>query len=294
MVGGGRSQGGYAFLRGALAERYAGASDAVVERIARRALAGVHPQDVEDWLSSLAQIAPVVLPALAGAVGTVVGGPVGTAVGGALGTAGASAIGAAAAQRSKPRRKPARPAPPRKPPPHAPRQTAVARPRPGALPGATQGPVLAGNPQAATLFATLARPEVLQALAAMAFGAAGASHIEIAGQLVPIEAIVGLLGMLADQAAVQHGATEPIPPGALDRVPGVPEYLLDGEGRARCEVTSAEQRGEVLLQLLAEAAANDSTREAAAEAGVWAPPDFHEALEMYGAMPLGLWREGEP
>ena len=67
----------------------------------------------------------------------------------------------------------------------------------------------ASNTAAVQLLAARLRPEVIQALGAMALGPAGAGAVPVAGTQVPVAAFANMLGALSTQAAAQHGTRAP-------------------------------------------------------------------------------------
>jgi hypothetical protein len=229
---------------------------------------------MEDWLQSLAAAGQALLPVVAGALGTAFGGPVGGAVGGALGTAAAGAIGSAAgpqqgkaragARGKRPRRRAGagarRPAGSSAAPPAPAIPVSPAR-DPGATgpsPVAPAGSAAAGAAPAAQLLGLLTRPEVLQAIAALALGAAGAQQVDVGQTPVPPAAIASLLGVLADQSAAQA-------PSAAGPDHGAPEYLRGAEGAPRVELAFAEDRASALLALFGEAVAAEMDEDGYAE-----------------------------
>ncbi|MBK9035863.1 MAG: hypothetical protein IPL61_32210 [Myxococcales bacterium] len=99
-----------------------------------------------------------------------------------------------------------------------------------------------GNAAAIQLLAAILRPEVIQALGAMALGSSGAASVPVAGTPVPVAAFANMLGTLANQAAAQHHAT--LPPAAV-----APAYSAGA--------TAPRARAEALVALLADAADDD-------------------------------------
>ncbi len=222
----------YELIREALAPEYSDLPPQAVEALLESA--GLSAEDMEFSLKSAAKsvgsfaksAAPAVLPVAGTVIGGAFGGPLGAAAGGALGRAAGGAIGGAGGGRGKPakRRKPGRPGAPPSP------------------------PAATGSPAAAQLLQVLERPELLQALIAMALGQAGRSEIPVGDDPVPATAFANLAGSLAGQAAAEYHALNP-QSGA-----GVPTYLLDDSGEFAVDPSIPEQRAARLLELLNEAA----------------------------------------
>ena len=100
------------------------------------------------------------------------------------------------------------------------------------------------NPAALELLLTVLRPEIVEALVALALGRLGAPAVPVAGVPVPVAAVPNLVQSLAEQAAVAH------PPIAARRVPA---YL--GEAYTRGEdIGSPMVQAESLRALLRESA----------------------------------------
>ena len=123
-----------------------------------------------------------------------------------------------------------------------------------AAPGATPTPAAATAPagasgaNAAALLLAMLRPEVAQALVALAAGAAGARTVPVAGVSVPVGAFANLFQSLAEGAASEHAGS---------RHHGVPEYLAEAAEHG-LDIGSASNRAAVLLALLADAAEDDA------------------------------------
>lgn len=157
------------------------------------------------------QAAPGILHGAA--TGFVAGGPAGAVVGGALGAAGAAG--------SSP---------------------------PGAAPVAASGrpaPPIA-NPAALELLLAVLRPEIVEALMALALGGNGARWVPVAGVPVPVTTAAHLVKSLAEQAAAAH------PARPLTRVP---RYLAEAHARGQ-DLASPAVRAESLRALLRESASD--------------------------------------
>lgn len=229
-------------VRELLAPEYRDLSDEQLEAVLHESFGDVSLEDVEDIWNTLGQVAGAVLPVLGPVLGGVVGGPVGAAVGGALGGAAGKAVGAAAGKPGA-----TKPAPPK-----SPAARSVRPPR-------TPTPAAA-----AQLLALLFRPEVLQALFAMALGPAGRRDVPVEGTPVPPAAFANLLSVLAGQAAREQS-------DVTDGGEDIPEYLLDGGGEVKCDVAVPEERAEALRDMLARADIVDAWED---EAAWWAPVEW--------------------
>jgi hypothetical protein len=169
-----------------------------------------------------AGLAPSILPVAGGVLGTVVGGPLGGMVGSQLGNLAGGAV-AGAVPRPGPRRTPRPTGRPR-----------VAPPRPG---GRAGGPAQA-------LLSVLDRPELRQAVSALALGPAGAQQVPVGGTAVPPAAFANLLTSLGSRILGEQSGEDD----------AIPEYLLDDVGNLAVDPTVPEQRCERLLELLDTAA----------------------------------------
>jgi hypothetical protein len=127
----------------------------------------------------------------------------------------------------------------------------------GVLPGAGAAPAGAqplavapvpgqpiANPAALQLLLTILRPEIVEALIAMALGRHGARGVEIAGQAVPVAAVSNLIHSLAEVASASHHAMRP--------QNGVPRYLAPARMRGE-DISSPEVRATALLELIHDA-----------------------------------------
>lgn len=249
----------YREIRGVLAPEYRDLPDESVEAIVESSLGAVDADALEDFLGSLkkvgksiAKAAPSVLPVVGTVAGTAFGGPLGATLGGALGKAAGGAIGGAAAGGGGRRRDAKR------------GRTGRGRGLAGALAGrgAALPPSLGaaagkGSPAAQQLLSIINRPEIVQALMAMALGPAGRTHIPVGGgepadpgapaeppTPVPVGAIANVIGTLANQAGSDLNAAEP-PQGE-----SVPSYLLGESGEFLVDPAVPEERARLVLELL--------------------------------------------
>lgn len=103
-----------------------------------------------------------------------------------------------------------------------------------------------GSP-AGQLLGVLSRPEVVEAISAMAIGRLGRQHIMIESTPVPVAAFATMLGELATRAAEAHNRFTD------SYSESVPSYLMDDSGEFLCDVTSPSQRAAVLMERLREA-----------------------------------------
>jgi hypothetical protein len=199
---------GYGGLREALSRELAAAS---THRI-KRAIGAELADDLEDLSGALKTVGSHVAKAAPGALkgaatGFLMGGPAGALAGAAAG--GLSSSG-------------------------------VLSGRQGAVPG--QGAI--ANPAALELLLTVLRPEVVDALIALALGNHGARAVPIAGTPVPVGAVTSLIQSLAEQASATHHASNP-------RM-GMPRYLTEAMRRGH-DIGSASVRAEAVLTLVHDA-----------------------------------------
>lgn len=116
----------------------------------------------------------------------------------------------------------------------------------GHAPSGARPPI--ANPAALQLLLTLLRPEVVDALLAMALGRSGAHGVEIAGQAVPVAAVSNLIQSLAEAASASHHAS---------RVhTGIPRYLSEARRSGR-DIAAPEVRTGALLELIHDAWEDD-------------------------------------
>lgn len=238
----------YPLIRSALAPGYAGLAPEAVDELIAHQLPGVAAEDLEGFWNDVGAVAGRALPgAAAGALSGAALGPWG-ALGGAVigGVTGALSGGGAPPPPPpapppppRPAPQPARPAPPPAPP------VAPPAPAPWQPPSPTVAPATSGNVPM-LLLGLLQRPEVLQALMALALGSAGRRTVPVgaAGTEVPVSSFANLLGTLGQHAFAQ---SESIHPPAQ----GFPEYLYRG-GELAVDPASPEQRAGRLMELLSE------------------------------------------
>lgn len=100
---------------------------------------------------------------------------------------------------------------------------------------------------AASLLLAMLRPEVVQALVALAAGQAGVSTVPVAGVQVPIAAFANMIESLAATAGRAHAAP------AL----GIADYLREAAHEG-LDIRSAPVKAFALLTLLADAAEDDA------------------------------------
>jgi hypothetical protein len=248
----------YREIRGVLAPEYRDLPDESVEALVQSSLGAVDTEALESFLSSskkfggmLAKAAPSVLPMVGTVAGTAFGGPLGATVGGALGRAAGGAIGGAAAAggggggRGR-----------------ASRRSFMRSARALGKQAAALAPGLAGaggqgSPAAQQLLSIINRPEIIQALMAMALGSAGRTHIPVGGGEpdapgepaeppvpVPVGAFANVIGSLANQAGSDLNAAEP------QQGESVPSYLLGEGGEFLVDPAVPEERARLVLELL--------------------------------------------
>jgi len=256
----------YPRIREALSSRYRDAPDAHIEALVRGTFGEVAPEDIENFFGSLANMFRSVAPALGNIVrtaapailplaGTAIGGMFGVPqIGGMLGQMGGRLVGQLMG-----------------PPPGgagggAPAPGPAPAPQPMRFPpgGVAPAPQQPG-PQPALQLATLfSNPAFLQAIQAAMFGAAGRESVTIAGESVPVSAMLNLHGVLADAALQARQAIRPVGEN-------VPSYLVESSGENKCDVSSPHARAEVLWEMLV----SDSWRSQAepAEAFSWRESD---------------------
>jgi hypothetical protein len=108
-----------------------------------------------------------------------------------------------------------------------------------ALPG-----MLRGSPAAGQLLSALGRPEVAQALMAMAMNPIGRSSVPVGGRQVPVGAFGNLIGTLAQQSLEDLRTGLP-----ADSAEGA-EYLMDSTGEYQFDPAVPEERAAGLWELL--------------------------------------------
>lgn len=208
-------------LRESLSWELAGAPNERIDRVLGREIA----EDLEDLAGVARSLAPHIAKAAPGALkgaasGFLVGGPAGALAGGVAGGLTSSGVipstGPGAGQRGQ-------------------AGASSRRAQPGA-------PIV--NPAALRLLLTLLRPEVVEALIAMALGKNGSAGVEIAGQAVPVAAVTNLIQSLAETASATHHAS--------GERSGVPRYLSEARRRGE-DIGSREVRTAALLELIHDA-----------------------------------------
>jgi hypothetical protein len=193
-----------------------------LENVLASAFGNPGVNDVEDFIDTLGQVGAGILralPAVLPVVGSLLG-PVGTVAGGIAGAS--AAAGASVSKRGPARVKPSRRGRTSQPPPVGP----------------------AGATAALQLLALLFRPEVHQALIAMALGDVGRRSIRVNDTPVLLAAFPNLLAVLAQQAALEYDAAVEPAENAI------PRYLLDEEGNPACDPVVPEERATRLWNLL--------------------------------------------
>ena len=125
----------------------------------------------------------------------------------------------------------------------------------------------------------LFRPEVLQALLAMALGSAGSREVPVGGTPVPLGAFTNLIGALANLASSDYNAV------AVPLGPELPAYLIQVDGCLKCDVAVPEERAGVLLGML-QAEAVPEEDEGMVDAEEWWSELFGED-EIYDELGMG-------
>ena len=223
----------YPTLREALSPEYAELAPEQIESLVESMYPDVSAEDLESFFSSLkkvgrsvGRIAKRALP------GVIQGATTGAALGpwGAL--AGGIAGGAlSAATRGRGRATGGR----RVSRPGAPGARAS-----GPVPGRAALSQLAGSPAATQLLRTLGRPEVNQALMALAMGGAGRGNVKIGNVSVPTGAITSTLRRLLERAETELHESR------AGEATGTPLYLLDEAGEFLVDPTDEDQRADLV------------------------------------------------
>lgn len=258
MNGNGYHDTRYPILRESLAPGYASWSDAALARALGDAVPIEYLEDFGSFLrsagSALNQYGPA---ALAGA-------GQGAATGAALGPWGAligAGLGAATSLMSRP----SGPAPVAGPTP-APGPTApaasggaggVIQTVAGALPGLASAAGV--SPSAVQLLGLLGRPEVVQALTALAMGRMGRATVPAGAAQVPVTAVAEALRELADQVLEDYRGA------SAGWSADVPAYLRAPDGRVWVDPANPRERANMVLYHLAQSES-------------WAPTESEEAL----------------
>jgi len=229
----------YESLRENISPELAHLSDAQLENLFERY--GVDAEAMEGFFSDLGkfassagkavlQAAPSILPLAGTVVGTAFGGPIGAKLGGSLGSLAGQAVGSATGQKGA---------------------------GGGGLGGLLSGglgsllgggglsSLMGGSPAAGQLLQTIAKPETMKALASMAMGPMGTPNIPVGGTSVPVGAFGNLLKMLTGRMEAEYA--EAI---AKSKGDGTPGYMKDYAGEAKADPAVAENRAEVLYELL--------------------------------------------
>ena len=110
--------------------------------------------------------------------------------------------------------------------------------------GATTGTAGTAGSQ---LLRTVARPQVIQALTSLALGGAGRRNIRVGNVNLPIGAITNALRMLLERTEAEAHAW------AAGESSGTPGYLLDDAGEYLVDPIDADERADLVLELLASA-----------------------------------------
>jgi hypothetical protein len=197
---------------------------------------GLPAEDVEDFLSSLASFGQRALPGIVqgAATGSALG-PWGALIGGVGGGLASALTGPGG---------PAAPRPAVARPPQAQPPAAIA---PAPVAAAAPAPTLPAN-GAGALLGLLSRPEVMQALTALALGNRGTTSVAVGNAQVPTAAIASLVSQLAAQSAAGANAA----PRESDE--SIPSYLLGEDGECRVDVSCPRQRAAALHELFVESA----------------------------------------
>lgn len=225
---------------------------------------GVDAEAMESWFKDIgkiaAKVAPSVLPIAGNVLGGVIGGPIGAQLGGQLGSFAGGAITSATSPKGA-----------------APVGGNVPR-APGPLAGAVP---TGGSPAAGQLLQTIARPEVMRAVASMAMGPAGKPSIPVGQTDVPVSAFGNLLSVLTSRAEAEYAEAQ-----ALSRE-SVPEYLRSYDGEAIGDPAVGEQRASALLCVLSREAEREAL-EAASE--FESESETESESESEG---MGRWQEAQ-
>lgn len=223
----------YRNVRRFLHPRYRNASDRMIERVVEAQ--GLQARAIEDFWDDVGNFVASALPAVGGAIGSVIAPGVGTAIGAGLGSAAGSALHGAIG--------PGQPAAP----------AAPSIPMPMQQPGAA-GATGSSQQLAALLLQLLSRPELLQAVLQMLLGSAGNRTVSVPAApataatpaaAVPVSAFTNLLGSLAGQISEAYNAENAFSPA------GSFAYGA-GPWGSHVDMASAESRGAALMNLLQE------------------------------------------
>jgi len=168
----------------------------------------------------------------------------------------------------------------------------MSSPKPGAAggpPGAVVVPVAAPTqgtlapPRAAApsnaaiqqLIALLARPEVIQALQSLLLGGAGRSTVAVGGRQVPVTMFANTIAELASEAVEE---------ASFYAAADVEEFLVEADGRERCDVGNPVEHTALLIADLAAIERREiRDDEYAAAAGEDYDDDFYDSEEEFFA-----------
>jgi hypothetical protein len=264
----------YPVTRSVLSAEGSDLDDNELEDVLAEMFPGAAPDEVEDFLGSIAKIgskvAPLAQKALPGIIqGAVTGGTVAGPYGALIGAVGGGAAsllgggGAPAAPRPGPAPAPTpapvatpTPTPPVPPPPQAAAEPTPSPPgtatAPSPAPTAPAPQPSTANPAAAQLLSLLSRPETQQALMALLMADKGRPTVQVGARNVPAEAFATAISEYAADAA--QSVYRPL--GS-----GLAEHLTDDTGGARCDVANPRERAAVLAADLSAIAAAEAEGE---------------------------------
>jgi hypothetical protein len=112
-----------------------------------------------------------------------------------------------------------------------------------------------GSAAAAQLLRLLTRPELIEALQAMALGTVGRRQVQVGQTPVPPAAFGNLLGSLTSRAVAEHHTI------VAGNDAGTPQYLLGADGEVAVDVSDPDARADRLLEVLADSEPVWSTAE---------------------------------
>jgi len=207
-------------FRSVVAPAYRHLPTEALEAMVASVMEDLPPEVAESFWGSLGKIAGQVLPVAAPLLGSVIGGPAGGAIGGLVGNLAGGLLGGGG-QGGTPR--PAAPA--------------------AAAPAPTSS-AAAGGGAAGQLMQLLQNPALLQSLLGRLTGPTGSSRVPVGsrGQSAALGAMMGALGALANQAAIEAAAESD---GET-----LPSYLFDPNGQALCDPAVPLQRAQILVDQL--------------------------------------------
>jgi hypothetical protein len=271
----------YPKLRGALTESLRASPDHVIEKVV--AAQGLRASAVEDFWDDLGNVVASALPAVGGAVGSIIAPGIGTAIGAGLGSAAGGALHSAigpAQPSAQPHPAPPQPAYPAVPPqfgtpnpyqpnPYQPNPYQTGAYPPNPYPPAPYGYAPPSSQRAsAQLLQMLSQPQMLQALMQMLMGPAGSPTVPVPvpaqvpgafpalGSLasVPISAFTNMLSELAGQASEAYNAER-----GTSAAGGVFHYGA-GPWGSTVDLASPTSRAETLMHMLREGGAPRQAR----------------------------------